>query len=68
MASMILVWDFSPKPSNAATRPSLHAASSFSMESTPSSSWSFFTFLGPTPWRSSISMRPGGSDAFSVSW
>ena len=68
MASRILDWDLSPKPSRPATRPPWQAASSDATESMPSSSWSLRTFLGPSPWMPSSSSRPGGTDALSSSW
>jgi hypothetical protein len=39
------------------------AASSSSTVVMPSSSWSFLTFLGPTPGRLSMATRPGGTEA-----
>jgi hypothetical protein len=59
MARRILSTLFLPKPSSSSTAPDSIAFSRSSIDSTSSSSKSFFAFFGPTPssWMSSTSER-----------
>ncbi len=57
---------FSPNPFSPATLPSLHASSSCSTVSIPSSSCSALIFFGPSPGISSIATSPGGVAAFKL--